>query len=237
MLKEMVSMATYRQDSKVSEELKEKDLFNKFYARGSRVRLSAEQVRDQDLAISGVLSTKMFGKPVMPWQPEGIWLSPYNGSKWVVSPGEEQYRRAVYTYGKRTAPYPSSIAFDGTARAVCTPRRIRTNTPMQALVTLNDSVYIDMARHFAKRMLKSNATSTAAQISNGYKMMLYKNIPADRLKIFENLYQISLKEFKRDAKSAAAFMGNKMQAARAEDAALVMVANAMLNLDEVVTKN
>ncbi len=237
MLKELVNMATYRQDSKLSDELKDKDLFNKFYARGSRVRLSAEQVRDQNLAISGVLSTKMFGEPVMPWQPAGIWFSPYSGAKWTTSEGNEQYRRAIYIYWKRTAPYPSAIAFDGTARAVCSPRRIRTNTPMQALVTLNDSVYIDMARHFAKKMQQSNPKSTASQISNGYKMMLYKAIPTDRLKIFENLYQISLKEFKRDAKSTAAFMGDKKQPAKAEDAALVMVANAMLNLDEIVTKN
>jgi hypothetical protein len=237
MLKELVNMATYRQDSKVPEELKEKDLFNKLYARGSRVRLSAEQVRDQGLAISGVLSAKMFGTPVMPWQPEGIWFSPYSGAKWTISDGEEKYRRAIYTYWKRTAPYPSAIAFDGTSRAVCSPRRIRTNTPMQALVTLNDSVYVDMARHFAKRMHRSNPTSTAEQISNGYQMMLYKKIPANRLKVFEDLYQLSLKEFKLDAKSTAAFMGNKSQTAKPEDAALVMVANAMLNLDEVITKN
>jgi hypothetical protein len=172
-----------------------------------------------------------------PWQPEGIWFSPYSGAKWTISDGEEKYRRAIYTYWKRTAPYPSAIAFDGTSRAVCSPRRIRTNTPMQALVTLNDSVYVDMARHFAKRMHRSNPTSTAEQISNGYQMMLYKKIPANRLKVFEDLYQLSLKEFKLDAKSTAAFMGNKSQTAKPEDAALVMVANAMLNLDEVITKN
>ncbi|RYG21879.1 MAG: DUF1549 domain-containing protein [Chitinophagaceae bacterium] len=237
MLKEMVNMATYRQDSKVSEELKKSDLFNKLYARGSRVRLSAEQIRDQDLAISGVLSSKMFGKPVMPWQPEGIWFSPYNGSKWIKSKDEEQYRRSIYTYWKRTAPYPSSIAFDGATRVVCNPRRIRTNTPLQALVTLNDSVYVDMARHFAKRMQKTHPKSATAQIANGYKMMLFKPIPKNRLKIFEDLYQTALLAFKKDAKSSAAMMGNTMAPAKPADAALVIVANAMLNLDEVITKN
>lgn len=237
MLNELVNMATYRQDSKVSDELKKRDLFNTFYARGARVRLSAEQIRDQDLAISGVLSSKMFGKPVMPWQPEGIWFSPYNGSKWVKSMDQDQYRRSIYTYWKRTAPYPSSIAFDGATRVVCNPRRIRTNTPLQALVTLNDSVYIDMARHFAKRMRKTNTKSPAAQIASGYKMMLFKPIPENRLKIFGNLYQTALQTFKRDPKGAASLMGNKLQLARAEDAALVVVANAMLNLDEVITKN
>lgn len=237
MLKELVMMATYRQDSKVSDELKEKDLFNKFYARGSRVRLSAEQIRDQDLAISGVLSNKMYGRPVMPWQPEGIWFSPYSGAKWVKSDGEDQYRRGIYTYWKRTAPYPSAIAFDGASRVVCSPRRIRTNTPLQALVTLNDSTYIDLARQFAVRMQKTGAKSTNAQIAKGYQMMLYKPISANRLKIFEDLYAKALKEFKGNATSAAQLMGDKQKLARPEDAALVVVANAMLNLDEVVTKN
>ena len=95
--------ATYRQDSKVNDELKEKDPYNKFYARGPRVRLSAEQVRDQALFISGLLSKKMYGPSVMPWQPEGIWISPYNTAQWKQSEGEDQYRRAVYTYWKRTA--------------------------------------------------------------------------------------------------------------------------------------
>lgn len=237
MLREMVMTATYRQDSKVSEELKEKDLFNKFYARGARVRLSAEQVRDQGLAISGVLSTKMYGPPVMPWQPEGIWFSPYNGAKWIKSNGEDQYRRGIYTYWKRTAPYPSAIAFDGASRVVCSPRRIRTNTPLQALVTLNDSVYVDMARHFASRMQQSGGRNIAHQIAQGYSVILYKPIPANRLKVFEDLYAKALATFKKDTKAASALMGDKQQAAKPESAALVLVANAMLNLDEVVTKN
>ena len=109
LLKEMVMSATYRQDSKLTDELKEKDLANKFYARGPRIRLSAEQLRDQHLCISGSMSSKMYGPGVMPWQPEGIWLSPYNGAKWENSKGEDQFRRAVYTYWKRTSAYPSMI--------------------------------------------------------------------------------------------------------------------------------
>lgn len=237
MLKELVMTATYRQDSKVSDELKEKDLFNKFYARASRVRLSAEQVRDQCLGISGVLSQKMYGPPVMPWQPEGIWFSPYNGAKWSKSSGEDQYRRGIYTYWKRTAPYPSAIAFDGASREVCSPRRIRTNTPLQALVTLNDSAYVDMARHFASRIQKTGEKSAAHKIAQGYSMMLYKPIPQNRLKIFEALYNKALVAFKQDAASASAFMGDPNKKAKPEDAALVLVANAMLNLDEVITKN
>lgn len=237
MLREMVMTATYQQDSKVTEEIKEKDLFNKLYARGARVRLSAEQVRDQGLAVSGVLSNKMYGPPVMPWQPEGIWFSPYNGAKWTKSNGEDQYRRGIYTYWKRTAPYPSAIAFDGASRVVCSPRRIRTNTPLQALVTLNDSVYVDMARHFALRMQQMGGNSTANQIAKGYATILYKPIPQNRLKVFEDLYTKALLTFKKDAMAASAFMGDKQKQAKPEQAAMVVVANAMLNLDEVVTKN
>lgn len=237
MLKELVMMATYRQDSRVSEELKEKDLFNKFYARGSRIRLSAEQLRDQSLAVCGILSNKMYGPPVMPWQPEGIWFSPYNGDKWVTSAGEEQYRRGIYTYWKRTAPYPSAIAFDGASRVVCSPRRIRTNTPLQALVTLNDSVYIDLARKLASRMEKAGGNTSSQRISKGYELMLFKAIPANRLQIFEDLYVKALNEFKKDQSSVSAFMSDKKKKHKPEDAAMVLVANAMLNLDEVITKN
>jgi hypothetical protein len=237
MLKEMVMMATYRQDSKVSEKLKEKDLFNKFYARGSRIRLSAEQIRDQSLAVCGVLSNKMYGPPVMPWQPEGIWFSPYSGAKWVLSGGEEQYRRGIYTYWKRTAPYPSAIAFDGASRVVCSPRRIRTNTPLQALVTLNDSVYIDLARKLALRMEKVGGSTSKSKISKGYEMILYKTIPQNRLKVFEDLYAKGFEAFSKNAASTSAFMGDKQKKYKPEDAAMVLVANAMLNLDEVITKN
>ncbi len=237
MLKEMVMMATYRQDSKVTEELKEKDLFNKFYARGSRVRLSAEQLRDQSLAICGVLSTKMYGPPVMPWQPEGIWFSPYNGSKWTLSAGEDKYRRGIYTYWKRTAPYPSAIAFDGASRIVCSPRRIRTNTPLQALVTLNDSVYVDLARKLALCMEKVGGNTSKSKISKAYELILYKPIPQNRLKVFEDLYTKAFASFKNNAASASALMGDKQKKYKPEEAAMVLVANAMLNLDEVITKN
>ena len=113
--------ATYRQDSKLRDDLKEKDPNNKYYARYPRMRLQAEQVRDQGLCISGTISNKMYGPGVMPWQPEGIWSNPYNSESWVTSKGEDQYRRSIYTFVKRTAGYPSMITFDGSQRIVCTP--------------------------------------------------------------------------------------------------------------------
>jgi len=237
LLKEMVMSATYRQDSKLTDELKEKDPANKFYARGPRVRLSAEQLRDQNLCISGLMSAKMYGPGVMPWQPDGIWLSPYNGARWHNSTGEDQYRRAVYTYWKRTAPYPSMISFDGVQRVLCTARRIKTNTPLQALTTLNDSAYIDMARHLAYRMEKEGGNEVAAQIRKGYQLMLYKPIKEDKLKVFEALYTQALKEFKSDSGKTTAMVGGQTDKAVPGTAALVVVANAMLNLDEVVVKN
>ena len=170
------------------------------------------------------------------WQPEGIWFSPYNGAKWVSSPGEDQYRRGIYTYWKRTAPYPSAIAFDGASRVICSPRRIRTNTPLQALVVLNDSVYIDLARKLALRMDKVNGT-TNAKIAKGYELILYKPIPQNRLQIFEDLYSKAFQTFKKDGASASAMMGDKQRKYKPEQAAMVLVANAMLNLDEVITKN
>ncbi len=236
-LKEMVMSATYRQDSKISDELKQKDLYNKYYARGPRIRLSSEQLRDQDLKIAGVLSTKMYGPSVMPYQPDGIWNSPYNGARWKNSTGEEQYRRGIYTYWKRTAPYPSMIAFDGAQRNVCAARRIRTNTPLQALTTLNDSAYLNMARHFAFRIQKDGGSDLKQKISKGYEWMLFKQIPEAKLNVFVNLYNKALNEFKNDKVRTCEMIGLMNEHNNAETAAMVVVANAMLNLDEIVTKN
>jgi len=238
LLKEMVMSATYRQSSVVSKELLEKDPANKYYARGPRVRLSAEQVRDQALCISGLMSPKMYGPSVMPWQPAGIWMSPWNGGDWVTSKGEDQYRRALYTYWKRTAPYPSMITFDGAGREVCTPRRIRTNTPLQALVTLNDSVYLDAARHFAFRMQQAaGGADVKQQISKGYELAMLKNITPGRLQALVTLYDTAYGQFKQDTSQTSKMTGSDQQHNNPETAALVVVANAMLNLDELITKN
>mgnify|MGYP006204662307 CR=1 FL=1 len=105
----------------------EGDPFNKLYSRGPRTRLSAEQIRDQHLFVSGLIDTTMFGKGVMPWQPDGIWLSPYNGARWEKSSGGDQYRRAIYTYGKRTSGYPGFLTFDAPMRDACTARRCPPN--------------------------------------------------------------------------------------------------------------
>jgi hypothetical protein len=237
LLKEIVMSATYRQDSKTTTELQQKDPQNKLYARGPRIRLSAEQLRDQALAISGLLSNKMYGRSVMPYQPEGIWRSPYNGSKWQLSNGEDQYRRALYTYWKRTAPYPSMISFDGAGREVCATRRIRTNTPLQALTALNDSAYLVLARGFAYRIKELNKTGFEKQIEKGYELMFYKPITENRKQALIELYKKSLAKFKNDKDATCEMIGVMDKHNNPETAALVVVANTMMNLDEWVNKN
>jgi hypothetical protein len=238
LLKEMVMSATYRQDSRITKEALQKDPLNKYYARGARIRLSAEEIRDQALAISGLLSEKMYGPSVMPWQPEGIWMSPWNGDYWKSSDGDDQYRRDLYTFWKRTAPYPSMISFDGVGREVCTARRIRTNTPLQALVTLNDSVYLEASRHFAYNIEKlAGKNDVKKQIARGYEMATKKPIGRQALAALENLYITALQKFRSDRDQACEMVGVNDEHNSPETAALVVVASALLNLDEVITKS
>jgi hypothetical protein len=234
LLKEMVMSATYREDSRVTDASLKADPFDRLYSRGERVRLSAEELRDQDLCICGQFSPEMYGPSVFPYQPKGIWMSPWNGAEWVASKGGEQYRRAVYTYWKRTASYPSMISFDATSRELCTARRIRTNTPLQALVTLNDTVYLDIARHFAHRLDSLVPGGPERKIAAGYRWMLYKEMGPEKLSILMGLYKGAVERF-----AAAPEDANKMsgRAATAKEAAMVVVCNALLNLDEVITKN
>jgi len=236
LLKELVLSATYRQDSRISPEAMEKDPENKYFSRSPRTRLTGEQVRDQALYISGLLSTKMYGKPVMPLQPDGIWQSPYNDDAWITSKGEDKYRRSVYTYWKRSAPYPTMITFDGATREVCTARRIRTNTPLQALVTMNDEAYLEMARHFAFN-LQREASNPRDQIIAGFRKALYKNPSEANLQTMERLYQQALTTFKKDAGKTCDVVAVMDEHNTPETAALVIVANAILNLDEIITRN
>ena len=242
LLKEIVMSATYREDSRVTDASLKADPFDRLYSRGERVRLSAEELRDQDLCICGQLSPELYGPSVFPFQPKGIWMSPYNGAKWVASKGGEQYRRAMYTYWKRTASYPSMISFDAMSRELCTPRRIRTNTPLQALVTLNDTVYLDMARHFAHRLDSLVPGGPEQKVAAGYRWMLYKEIAPEKLRILMGLYRESLERFGRAPRDAAMLLSDPVGdgapgEGEVNEAALVVLCNALLNLDEVITKN
>ena len=147
MLRLMVTTAAYRQSSRVTPELYKHDPDNRLLARGPRFRLDAEAVRDQALGVAGLFSAKMYGPPVRPFQPSfGLSTAFGHGMDWATSEGEDRYRRAIYTSWQRTNPYPSMITFDSPSREVCTLRRPRTNTPLQALVTWNDPVYVEAAR-------------------------------------------------------------------------------------------
>ena len=234
LVKDIVMSGTYRQSSKNNAKLYNLDPENRLYARGPRVRLAAEQIRDQALAVSGLLSTKMYGPSVMPPQPDGIWQTVYNGGNWVESQGEDKYRKALYTYLKRTSPYPSFLTFDAGSREVSTVRRTITNTPLQALVTLNDPVYLETAYHLAKIMDQGNNVDTS--IRQGYKKAVLVDISEEKLSALKELYNISLSDFKDTPKSIKEFISYEPDA-NANLAALTVVANAIMNLDEFLTKS
>ncbi len=228
-LRELVLSATYRQQSKTTADLLEKDPRNQWLSRGPRQRLTAEMVRDQSLLVSGLLSRKQFGPPVFPPQPEGIWKSVYNGAKWTTSSGEDRYRRGVYTYSKRTSGYPAFLTFDAPSRDVCSPRRVGSNTPLQALVTLNDPAFIEMAQAFAKRMTASSP-ELPAQLSSGYEWLTLQQAPSVVIDALQRLHADAVTEYKRQPAEM-----QKLGATPA-DAALVLVANTMLNLDSALNR-
>jgi hypothetical protein len=174
LLREMVTSAAYRQSAATTPALQAKDPRNRLLAHGPQQRLTAEMVRDQALLASGLLNTTMGGPPVMPPQPAGIWNSVYNESKWVDAKGPDRYRRAIYTFIKRTAGYPSSLMFDASDRDTSLPRRIATNTPLQALVTLNDPAYEEAARALALRVLKDTGDQTGSADSILDKRLTYE---------------------------------------------------------------
>jgi mono/diheme cytochrome c family protein len=230
LLREIVLSATYRQDSSVSPELAATDPRNRWLARGPRQRLSAEMIRDQALALSGLISYKMFGRPVMPWQPEGVWRSVYSGQTWNPSKGEDQYRRAVYTYWKRTSGYPSLLAFDAPSREVCSLRRTGTNTPLQALVTLNDLVFVECAQAFAQRMLFEGGKTLEDQIEWGLQLATGRSSHPRTLGYLQDLYKQAIEHYRGD-NTETQDLGSD-----AEHFAMTMVGNAILNLDEVLSK-
>jgi hypothetical protein len=233
LIKEIMMSAAYQQSSKVTKDGLEKDPSNRYLARGPRVRLSSEQIRDQALAVSGILNSEMYGPPVMPYQPEGIWSSPYSGDKWIKSENKQQYRRAIYTFWKRTSPYPSMISFDGVGREVCVSRRIRTNTPLQALVTLNDSVYVDISAKLAQRALNVSRKNYIESIKIAYLLASGKKISEPNFAILSRLYQETLNIYKKEKQKSKALSGEE----NPELAALILVSNTILNLDEVITKS
>ncbi|GAB4048615.1 DUF1553 domain-containing protein [Spirosoma litoris] len=238
LLKKMVMSATYRQQSNASPEMLAKDPFNKLLARGPRVRLSSEAVHDQALAVSGLLSHKMYGPSVMPMQPDGIWQSPYDGETWKQSTGEDLHRRALYTYWKRTAPYPSMVTFDSPSREFCQLRRLRTNTPLQALVTLNDPVYVEAAQNLGEYM-RTHGSSPEQQIQAGFRQVMLRDLAPKKLAVLAQLYRSTEQYYRQkpgEAENLLDHPGFDCKKVSPQLAALTVTANTMLNLDEVITK-
>ncbi|GBC93269.1 hypothetical protein HRbin15_01759 [bacterium HR15] len=228
----IVTSATYRQSSRMTPELLQRDPKNTLYARGPRHRLEAELIRDNALAIGGLLSRKIGGPSVFPYQPEGVWDIPYNADRWVMSEGEDRYRRGIYTFWRRSAPYPSFVAFDANSREVCTANRPRTNTPLQALVLLNDPVYIEAAQGLAKRMLKASRGSIEKGIQYGFRCCTARYPQPPELARLRTLYDRMREHYRAHPDAARKLTGQDDPAL----AAWTMVAHVMLNLDETITK-
>lgn len=216
LLKLMVMSATYRQSAIISKELLDKDPRNVLLARGPRVRLSSEQIRDQALAVSNLLNPDMYGPSVRPPNP--------TDDNWRKELPQNQYRRAIYTYWRRTNPYPSMITFDSPQRNICTSRRIRTNTPLQALTVLNDTVYYTAAEHIALKMIVAKTKKIDDKITIGYQNIFQKLPNKQKTALLAQLYQDALLDLKGKKKDNAEFL------------ALTLTANAMMNLDEFLTK-
>jgi hypothetical protein len=232
-LRTIVLSATYRQASAVSAALAERDPYNRLLARGPRVRMEAEMVRDTTLAVSGLLSSKMHGPSVFPLQPPGIWNMPYNSEKWTTSEGEDRYRRSLYTFWRRTSPYPSFMTFDASSREFCQVRRVRTNTPLQALTLLNDPASFEAARALAGRLL-AEAPSAAPRdrAAYGVRLVLSRTASEQELARLVALYDSERAHYAQASADAARVAGGR----GADLAAWTIVANVLLNLDEAVTK-
>jgi hypothetical protein len=246
LLKKIVSSATYRQSSAVSEKAFEADPRNLLWSRGPRIRMSAEVIRDQSLAVSGLLSKKMFGEPVYPPSPIKRVVNAFTGGfTWPESTGEDRYRRTLYTYIKRSSPHPLMETFDMSTRDVCSMRRIRTNTPLQSFMTLNDIMFVEMARALAERMVNESASSDPeSRIAHGVKLAVFDDAKRQQIEILTGLYRSSLKRFELDPGAAAKLTGiekfdagNYSQGSKEltellERASLTVVANVVLNLDD-----
>jgi mono/diheme cytochrome c family protein len=234
LIREIALSATYRQSSAVTPQLADRDPYNRLLARGPRVRMEAEMIRDVALAASGLLSPKMHGTSVFPLQPEGIWNQPYSSDKWTTSAGEDRYRRSLYTFWRRTSPYPAFTTFDATSRELCTVRRVRTDTPLQALTLLNDPASFEAARALAKRIAGAGG-SPAARASFGVKLVLSREATAREVERLVAAYDEELKHYRARA-DAATLVAPGGDEDPAEVSAWTIVANVLLNLDEAVTK-
>ena len=239
----IVSSATYRQSAKVSPELLTKDPENRLLARGPRFRLDAEVLRDTTLALGGLLVEKAGGRSVKPFEPPGLWeaVSYNNAQKYVPDTGEGQYRRSLYTYWKRQSPPPNMLLFDAPTREYCVVRRPRTNTPLQALVLMNDPQFVEAARSLAQRIMLEGGTTAESRIAYAFRLATSRSPGADEIRVLSDAFKQQLEAFSKNPEDVekllkvGAFQA-KPEFNRNELAAWTTIASMILNLDETVTK-
>jgi hypothetical protein len=238
-----VTSATYRQSAKLTPELLARDPENRLLARGPRFRMDAEIVRDTVLAVSGLLVDKHGGHSVKPYQPPGLWeaVSFNNSQKYVPETGESQYRRSLYSYWKRQSPPPNMLIFDAPTREYCTVRRSRSNTPLQALVLLNDPQFVEAACALAQRMMTEVSGDPKKRIAFAFRLATARTPTADEIKVLLDTFHQQLAGFRKDKEAAEKLLGGggfKVSARldRSELAAWMTIASMILNLDETVTK-
>jgi len=238
--------AAYRQSSRVETGALVLDPYNRLLARGPRFRLDAEMIRDCALAVSGLLDGRIGGPSVSPYQPPGLWEeigfgAGFSAQSYVQSHGSDLYRRGIYVYWKRALPYPPLVTFDAPNREVCTDCRARTNTPLQALVLLNDPVYVEAARVLGQRIMQEGGSSVGERIAFAFKLCTARAARPAELEVLARLFDAQLSKFKQDPQAATKLFGIG-ESPRAADvdagelAAWTAIGNVLLNLDETITK-
>ena len=237
----IVESATYQQSSRFRHDLATRDPHNVLLARGPRVRLPAETIRDNVLAVSGRLSSKMLGPPVYPPQPEGIWrVTGLVDNTYRTSEGDDAWRRGVYTVWRRSAPYPSFISFDAPDRSACVVKRARSNTPLQALTLQNDPVYVEAAWSLARRVMQDASHKPLdEQLVYAFRTVLIRQPSPVEQSALRDVYQSSIARYAEDAAGLKELLGNQDFPAPQANAAAAWfsVAQVLLNLDETITKN
>ncbi len=243
LVKQFVMSATYRQSSAAPAELYQRDPENVLLARGPRFRLQGEFIRDTALALSGLLNKNVGGPGVKPYQPPGLWAEVGLGGnpKFVQDHGNKLYRRSLYTYWKRSAPPPSMQIFDAPTREKCTVQRPRTNTPLQALVTLNDTQFVEASRHFAERMIHKGGEGIDDKIAYAFRLATARRPSKTELAVLREIYDGALQRYNADRDGAKTLLSvgeSKRDESIdvAEHAAWTIVGSALLNLDETLVR-
>ena len=231
--------ATYRQASRYDQAIGRRDPYNRLLTRQNRFRLSAESIRDTALAVSGLLDDRIGGPSVYPLQPAGYY-SDKGRWKWPQSTGRDLYRRGLYTFWRRTTTYPSFQIFDAPTRELCTVQRPRTNTPLQALVTLNERTFVQAAHALAAGVLRGADNSDTLRLDRAFRDVVGRRPDKSEQKILGGILASQLKHYRRDTKAAQALVAQGTVDSKGLDpaalAAGTSLANVLLNLDETITR-